>query len=117
MTVIGLGNVALDCARVLLRRPEDLAATDIAAHALEALRRSSVRRVDVVGRRGAVQVLCGWPVRPVPVYLACSCPTSLHGANSMVFDAGSGRQSTHCMSCTVRKWTWSFRSSSRMHLS
>lgn len=56
VTIVGLGNVALDCARVLLKRPEELAATDIADHALETLQKSSVRRVDLVGRRGAVQV-------------------------------------------------------------
>jgi NADPH-dependent glutamate synthase beta subunit-like oxidoreductase len=56
VTIVGLGNVALDCARVLLRQPGDLAPTDIAEHALAALRRSAVRRVDLVGRRGAVQV-------------------------------------------------------------
>lgn len=56
VTIFGLGNVALDCARVLVRAPDSLASTDIAAHALEALRHSAVKRVDLVGRRGAVQV-------------------------------------------------------------
>ena len=56
MTIFGMGNVALDCARILLSDPAALARTDIAAHALDALQRSGVRRVDLVGRRGAVQV-------------------------------------------------------------
>lgn len=56
MAVFGMGNVALDCARVLLSDPAALAGTDIAEHALSALRRSAVRSVDLVGRRGAVQV-------------------------------------------------------------
>lgn len=51
--VLGNGNVALDVARLLARDPEDLAATDIADHALEALRQSNIREVVVVGRRGA----------------------------------------------------------------
>ncbi|GAB4009140.1 4Fe-4S binding protein [Nocardioides ultimimeridianus] len=51
--IIGNGNVALDVARVLLSDPDRLAATDIADHALEALRSSKVREVVVVGRRGA----------------------------------------------------------------
>ena len=51
-TVIGNGNVALDCARILLTDPDRLAGTDIAPHALEALRGSRVRNVVVVGRRG-----------------------------------------------------------------
>jgi len=53
--VIGNGNVALDVARMLLMDPGQLAATDIAAHALEALRRSAVREVVVLGRRGPAQ--------------------------------------------------------------
>jgi ferredoxin--NADP+ reductase len=53
--VVGMGNVALDVARVLLRSPDDLAATDIADHALEALRKSRVREVVLLGRRGPAQ--------------------------------------------------------------
>jgi ferredoxin--NADP+ reductase len=53
--IIGNGNVALDVARILVSDPERLANTDIAAHALEALRTSKVREVVVVGRRGPVQ--------------------------------------------------------------
>lgn len=57
MAVCGIGNVALDCARVLLRPPSDLARTDIAAHALAQLReRSRVRTVHLCARRGPVQV-------------------------------------------------------------
>lgn len=51
--IIGNGNVALDVARILAGDPERLAATDIADHALAALRASSVREVVLVGRRGA----------------------------------------------------------------
>lgn len=50
--VIGNGNVALDVARILTADPDRLAGTDIAAHALLALRRSSIREVVVIGRRG-----------------------------------------------------------------
>ncbi|MFE6729441.1 FAD-dependent oxidoreductase [Streptomyces californicus] len=52
VVVVGNGNVALDVARILVADPEALAATDIAAHALEALRTSRVREVVVLGRRG-----------------------------------------------------------------
>ena len=55
VVIIGQGNVALDCARVLTKSCDELAWTDIADHALHALRRSSVRRVTVVGRRGHMQ--------------------------------------------------------------
>jgi adrenodoxin-NADP+ reductase len=47
--IFGLGNVAVDCARVLLKRPEHLADTDICEHALQTLRTSTVRRVVMVG--------------------------------------------------------------------
>ncbi|MEJ9080414.1 MULTISPECIES: FAD-dependent oxidoreductase [Gordonia] len=50
--VIGNGNVALDVARVLLADPDALATTDIADHALDALRSSAVREVVILGRRG-----------------------------------------------------------------
>jgi ferredoxin/flavodoxin---NADP+ reductase len=50
--VVGNGNVALDVARILAADPESLAGTDIAGHALAALRRSTVREVVLLGRRG-----------------------------------------------------------------
>lgn len=53
--VIGVGNVAVDVARILCRTPEELAATDIADYALEALRQSKVKEVYLVGRRGPAQ--------------------------------------------------------------
>ncbi|HWX86600.1 MAG TPA: FAD-dependent oxidoreductase, partial [Solirubrobacteraceae bacterium] len=53
--VIGNGNVALDVARMLTLSHEELAVTDIADHALEALDASSVREIVVVGRRGPAQ--------------------------------------------------------------
>ncbi len=53
--VFGIGNVAMDVARVLARDPEELAPTDIAGYALDALRRSRVRDVWVIGRRGVAQ--------------------------------------------------------------
>jgi len=53
--VVGNGNVAVDVARILLTDPDVLARTDIADHALEALRASSIREVVLVGRRGPAQ--------------------------------------------------------------
>jgi ferredoxin/flavodoxin---NADP+ reductase len=55
VVVVGVGNVAMDIARVLLRDPDELATTDIASHALEALRRSRVREVVMLARRGPAQ--------------------------------------------------------------
>ncbi len=53
--VVGNGNVAVDVARILVAGADALAATDIADHALDALARSAVRHVDVLGRRGPAQ--------------------------------------------------------------
>ncbi|WP_224283132.1 FAD-dependent oxidoreductase [Streptomyces sp. LS1784] len=55
VVVVGNGNVAVDIARILLTDPDRLAATDIADHALAALRRSRVREVVLLARRGPGQ--------------------------------------------------------------
>ncbi|MEU8925467.1 FAD-dependent oxidoreductase [Kitasatospora sp. NPDC048545] len=55
VVVVGNGNVAVDVARILLTDPDRLAATDIADHALAALRRSRVREVVLLARRGPEQ--------------------------------------------------------------
>ena len=55
VAVVGNGNVAIDTARILLRTPAELEKTDVAAHALEALRHSRVREVFILGRRGPEQ--------------------------------------------------------------
>ncbi|RPA57169.1 ferredoxin [Gordonia oryzae] len=53
--VVGNGNVALDVARILVTDPDDLARTDIADHALAALRDSQITEVVLLGRRGVAQ--------------------------------------------------------------
>jgi len=50
--VIGLGNVALDAARILIRDPEELSPTDVSDRVLNALRASAIKDVHIVGRRG-----------------------------------------------------------------
>jgi ferredoxin--NADP+ reductase len=50
--VIGAGNVAMDCGRMLALDPAELNATDTADHALAALHESAIRNVTIVGRRG-----------------------------------------------------------------
>ena len=55
VVVIGNGNVAIDVARILVHQPDHLATTDIADHALAVLRKSRVRRVTLLGRRGPAQ--------------------------------------------------------------
>jgi ferredoxin--NADP+ reductase len=53
--ILGNGNVALDIARVLLTDVDSLSRTDIADHAIQSLRKSRIREVMIVGRRGPRQ--------------------------------------------------------------
>ncbi|WP_330253328.1 FAD-dependent oxidoreductase [Nocardia sp. NBC_00565] len=53
--IVGNGNVALDVARILASDPESLAGTDIAPHALQALRESKIEEVVILGRRGPAE--------------------------------------------------------------
>jgi len=54
--IIGHGNVAIDCARILIRPAGRLANTDVPEYALSALRQSAVNTVRIFGRRGPVEV-------------------------------------------------------------
>jgi len=53
--VIGNGNVAADVTRMLTLSARELERTDVADHALEALRESAIEEVIVLGRRGPAQ--------------------------------------------------------------
>jgi ferredoxin--NADP+ reductase len=53
--VIGNGNVAADVTRMLTLDAGELERTDVADHALEALRASRIEEVVVLGRRGPAQ--------------------------------------------------------------
>ena len=89
--IVGHGNVALDVARILLTPVEKLRTTEIADHAIDALSRSAVRRVYLVGRRGPAQanftpfelkelldfVDCGAVVDPTDLALDFECQTEL----------------------------------------
>jgi ferredoxin/flavodoxin---NADP+ reductase len=55
VAIVGLGNVAVDVARMLCKSADELSTTDIADHALEALRASHVKTVYILGRRGPAQ--------------------------------------------------------------
>lgn len=55
VAVVGVGNVAVDVARILCRTNEELAETDIADYAMKVLRHSKVKEVYMLGRRGPAQ--------------------------------------------------------------
>jgi len=54
--VIGNGNVALDCARILAKNRHEFEGSDIVGHALDALDRSAIRTITILGRRGPHQI-------------------------------------------------------------
>lgn len=55
VAVVGNGNVAMDVTRVLARSVDELARTDIAEYAIEALRKSKIKEIYLLGRRGPAQ--------------------------------------------------------------
>jgi len=55
VAIVGIGNVAMDVARILTQDAELLAKTDAPSYAVEALRSSRIKRVYLLGRRGPVQ--------------------------------------------------------------
>ncbi|MCR2834644.1 FAD-dependent oxidoreductase [Parerythrobacter lacustris] len=55
--VIGMGNVALDVARILAKTEAELAGSDIVRHALDALKASKIASITILGRRGPHQVM------------------------------------------------------------
>ena len=55
--VVGMGNVALDVARILSKTEDEFAGSDIVTHALDALRNSSLESVTILGRRGPHQIM------------------------------------------------------------
>ena len=55
--IIGMGNVALDVARILSKTEEEFEGSDIVAHALERLRDSNIETITIVGRRGPHQIM------------------------------------------------------------
>jgi ferredoxin--NADP+ reductase len=56
--VVGIGNVAIDVARILAKSTDTLATTDLVGAALAALRDSSLDTIHILGRRGPVQAAC-----------------------------------------------------------
>ena len=56
VAVIGVGNVALDVARMLAKHPEDLMVTEIPENVEKGLRANPITDVHIFGRRGPAQV-------------------------------------------------------------
>lgn len=56
VVIIGNGNVALDCARILAKTAAEFEGSDIVAHAYDRLTRETARSITIVGRRGPQQI-------------------------------------------------------------
>ena len=79
--MVGNGNVALDIARILLSGVDVLRKTDISEKAIEALKGSRIRHVNVVGRRGPMQV-CMCVCEEVGCELILICTGCIHDQRS-----------------------------------
>ncbi len=55
VVVVGVGNVAVDVARILVRDPDELHPTDMTSHSVDRLRSAPIEGVVMLGRRGAAQ--------------------------------------------------------------
>jgi len=55
VVIVGHGNVAIDCARIMTESLSELQHTDIVTDALEVIRGCGIERVHLLGRRGHVQ--------------------------------------------------------------
>lgn len=54
--IVGMGNVALDVARILAKTRAEFEGSDIVAHALDALQGSKLEKITILGRRGPHQI-------------------------------------------------------------
>lgn len=55
VAIVGMGNVAMDVARILCKTYDELLETDMADYAIAALRQSKVKNIYLLGRRGPAQ--------------------------------------------------------------
>ena len=53
--IVGVGNVAVDVARILAKTAQELSVTDMPDHVLKVLDTSAIRDIFIVGRRGPAQ--------------------------------------------------------------
>ena len=56
--IIGIGNVAIDVARLLAKNADELAVTDLSTQAFQALTHSQITDIHIIARRGPAQAAC-----------------------------------------------------------
>lgn len=55
MAIVGNGNVAVDIARMMLKKPEEFKDSDTPSTVMKALSDSNLHTVQIIGRRGLIQ--------------------------------------------------------------
>jgi ferredoxin--NADP+ reductase len=55
VVVIGNGNVAVDCARILAKTSKEMASTDLAKHAAKLIHAAPIENIYLAGRRGPLE--------------------------------------------------------------
>ncbi len=87
--VIGAGNVAMDVARMLALDPSELDPTDTADYAINAFRKSKIRKVYICARRGAEHVAFTSPeLRELPKLEHTNVLINRADVNSAIARAG-----------------------------
>ncbi len=101
--VIGNGNVALDVARILSKTPGEFHGSDIVTHAYDALARSRIEQVVLLGRRGPHQIAMTPKELGELAHLERACPrvdpADLPGdAEDMLLEPGQRKSVSHLRS-------------------
>ena len=92
--VIGAGNVAMDCGRMLALAPHELSSTDVADHALELFQKSAIRDVTIVGRRAPEHAAFTSPeLRELPKLSEIDVFIDSHQINGAIARVGSRMES------------------------
>jgi NADPH-dependent glutamate synthase beta subunit-like oxidoreductase len=84
VVVVGVGNVALDVARVLARTSAELEPTDMPQHVLDTLAATAVEEVTVLGRRGPAQA--SFTTQELRELGELECATVLVDADDLLLD-------------------------------
>ena len=98
--VIGNGNVALDCARILSKTQHEFEGSDIVGHALEALDESAITTVTILGRRGPHQIAMTPKELGELGHLEVSAPV-VDGADFPPLEADNALEPGHRKSITI----------------
>ena len=104
--VIGMGNVALDVARILSKSDAEFAGSDIVGHALDALRRKGLERITILGRRGPHQIMMTPKELGELGHLDCAAPQV---DEAMAVRLQTEAQSNYSRARSLRGWTWAER--------